>query len=283
LSGLAHSYGLAILAGLTPPIEGWPKAEEAARRALALDSTTASAYLILGGVEMAWHWNLPLARKLIDEGLALDPSDAEAHVVRAAWFRWRGELDSALAEARTAHEMDPLNASFSERVARHLYFLRRYAEAETTYRRNLRDYPGKAEYAGLIDVYRAEGRQREALDVMRTAAERRGDSAAAARIPVATSDTQAARMLADLSRKKLQELADGVRRGDLVSAVDWVNAYAGVGDVGQTIRWLDSMRVNRDPLLWSIPINPSLDFIRNDQRYRAWDAKLPWRHTPVSR
>jgi serine/threonine-protein kinase len=280
LAGLAHSYGLAVVAGLTPPSEGAPKAEEAARRAIALDSTLASAYLILGGVEMAWHWDLPLAGKLIDKGLALDPGDAEAHVVRAAWFRWRGELDSALAEARTAHALDPLNAAFSERVARHLYFLRRYDEAEAMYRRNLRDYPGKGGYGGLAAVYRAEGRTREALAMLRAGPERAGDSAGAARIPVATSDTQAARMLADMSRQKLRVLAEAARRGELVSASDWAFAYADVGDVGEAIRWMDSMRVGRDPLLWSIPINPSLDFIRSDPRYRAWEAKLPWRHAP---
>jgi DNA-binding SARP family transcriptional activator len=278
LAGLAHSYGFAVLAGLTPPNEGVPKAEEAARRAIALDSATASAYLILAGIEMSWRWDLPLAGKLIDKGLALDPGDAEAHVVRALWFRWRGELDSALAEARTAHALDPLNASFSERVARHLYFLRRYDEAEAMYRQTLRDYPGGAPYAGLASVYRVEGRTREALEMMRADRRLAGDSAAAERIPIATSDTQGARMLADLSGEKLRQLAEGVRRGDLVTAGDWVSGYAGVGDVDETIRWIDSMRVGRDPLLWSIPIDPSLDFIRNDPRYRAWEAKLPWRH-----
>jgi DNA-binding SARP family transcriptional activator len=278
LAGLAHSYGFAVLAGLTPPNEGVPKAEEAARRAIALDSATASAYLILAGIEMSWRWDLPLAGKLIDKGLALDPGDAEAHVVRALWFRWRGELDSALAEARTAHALDPLNASFSERVARHLYFLRRYDEAEAMYRQTLRDYPGGAPYAGLASVYRVEGRTREALEMMRADRRLAGDSAAAERIPIATSDTQGARMLADLSGEKLRQLAEGVRRGDLVTAGDWVAGYAGVGDVDETIRWIDSMRVGRDPLLWSIPIDPSLDFIRNDPRYRAWEAKLPWRH-----
>jgi len=280
LAGLAHSYGFAILSGITPPNEGWPKAEEAARRAIALDSTLSSAYLGLGGVEMSWRWDLPLAGKLIDKGLTLDPGDAEAHIVRALWFRWRGELDSALAEARIAHALDPLNAAFSERVARHLYFLRRYAEAEAMYRRNLRDYPGNGAYGGLAAVYRAEGRTREALEVLRTGPELAGDSAAAARIPVATSDTQAARMLADMSRQELRELAEAARRGELVSASDWAFAYAGVGNVGETIRWIDSMRVDRDPLLWIIPIDPSLDFIRNDPRYRAWEAKLPWRHAP---
>jgi DNA-binding SARP family transcriptional activator len=280
LSGLAHSYGFAVLSGITPPNEGYPKAEEAARRAIALDSTSASAYLILGGVEMAWRWNLPLAGKLIDKGLALDPGDAEAHVVRALWFRWRGELDSALAEARRAHALDPLNAAFSERVARHLYFLRRYAEAEAMYRRNLRDYPGKGAYGGLAAVYRAEGRTRQALQTMRAGAVRAGDSAAAARIPVATSDTQATRMFADMSRRDLRGLAEAARRGELVTPGDWAHAYAGVGDVDETIRWIDSMRVGRDPMLWSIPIDPSLDFIRSDPRYRAWEAKLPWRPAP---
>ena len=278
LAGLAHSFSLAVFAGLTPPSEGWPKAEQAARRAIALDSTTASAYLILGGVEMAWRWDLPAARKLIDEGIALDPSDAEAHIVRAAWYRWRGELDSALAEARTAHEMDPLNASFSERVARHLYFLRRYPEAEAMYRRNMRDYPGGSVNQGLAAVYRAEGRARDALDVMRSRAERRGDSVELARMPIATSDTEAARILIRMAGEDLRKLAEASRRGDPVLAGDWVFAYARAGNVGETLRWLDSMRVSRDPMLWSIPVDPSLDFIRSDPRYRAWEATLPWRH-----
>jgi len=62
-----------------------------------------------------------------------------------------------------------------------------------------------------------------------------------------------------------------------VTAVDWVDAYAGVGDVGETIGWIDSMQVRRDPTLWSIPIDPDLDFIRRDPRYRAWEAQMPWR------
>jgi DNA-binding SARP family transcriptional activator len=278
LAGLAHSYGLAVFGGLTPPREGWPKAEQAARRAIALDSTSESAYVILAGVEMLWRWNLPLAGELIDQALALDSTDAEAHMVRAAWFRWQGALDSALAESQRAHEMDPLNAAYGERVAKHLYFLRRYREAEAMYRRNLRDYPRRVGYAGLASVYRAEGRPRETLDVMREGLERAGDSLAAARIPVATSDTEAARLLADMSREKLRNLAEGVGRGDLVTPGDWASTYAELGDVDGTLGWIDSMRLARDPELLTVPIDPKFDFVRRDPRYRAWDAKLPWRH-----
>jgi tetratricopeptide (TPR) repeat protein len=226
---------------------------------------------------MSWRWNLPLARKLIDHGIALDPHDAEAHVVRATWFRWKGELDSAFAEAQLAHRMDPLNAGMSSYAAKQLYFLRRYAEAEAMYRQIQRDYPGHGVSGGLAGVYRAEGRFREALDLLRAGREEAGDSVGAARIPVAASDTQGARMFADMARRNLRELADGVRRGDLVTPGDWMSTYANLGDADQTLRWLDSMLVYRDPVLMSVPATPSLDFLRTDPRYRAWEAKLPWR------
>lgn len=280
LAGLAHAYGLAVLGGQTPPSEGVPKGEEAARRAIALDSTVASAWLILGGIEMSWRWNLPLAGKLIDHGVALDPGDAEAHVVRSTWFRWKGELDSALAEARLAHRLDPLNASMSAYVARQLYFLRRYPEAEAMYRQIQRDYPRNGSRDGLASVYRAEGRFREALDVMRAGREEAGDSAAAARIPVVTSDTQGARIFADMARRNLGKLAEAVRRGDLVTPGDWMSTYASLGDADQTLRWLDSMLAYHDLTLISVTAAPPLDFLRNDPRYRAWEAKLPWRHPP---
>jgi DNA-binding SARP family transcriptional activator len=277
-SGLALSYGLAIVAGQTPPSEGVPKAEAAARRAIALDSSSAAAWVVLGGVEMSWRWNLPLARKLIDRGLTLDPGDAESHIALAVWFRMEGELDSALAEVRMAHAMDPLNASYGERVAKNLYWLRRYAEADTMYRQILRDYHLKAAYGGLAGVYRAQGRTREALDMMRAAREAAGDTAGAARIPVATSDTQGARMLADLARERLHDLAEGTRRGDLVMPSDWADTYAALHDPDGTLRWIDSMEVGRDPGISRVLVDPAYDFIRSDPRYQAWEAKLPWRH-----
>jgi tetratricopeptide (TPR) repeat protein len=279
LSGLALSYGLAVIAGQTPPSEGFPKSEAAARRAIALDSTSATAWVVLGGVEMAWRWNLPLARKLIDQGLALDPSDAETRIARAVWFRWVGDLDSALAEVRIAHAMDPLNGTYGERVAKYLYLLRRYAEADTMYRQILRDYHARAAYGGLAAVYRAQGRAREALEMMRADREAAGDSAGAARIPIADSDTQGARMLTDIARKRLRHLAEGIRRGDLVMPSDWAGTYADLRDADGTMRWLDSMRVGRDPGLFRIRSDPVYDFIRNDPRYQAWEAKLPGRRS----
>jgi len=87
-------------------------------------------------------------------------------------------------------------------------------------------------------------------------------------------------MFADMARRNLQKLAESARRGDLVTPGDWMSTYADLGDADETLRWLDSMLAYHDLTLISVTVSPSLDFIRNDPRYRAWEAKLPWRHDP---
>ncbi|HSR91868.1 MAG TPA: BTAD domain-containing putative transcriptional regulator, partial [Gemmatimonadales bacterium] len=164
-AGLAHAYLLLEFSGWTTPAEGGPKAETAARKALALDSTVASGYTALGAIELIWRWNALRARELIDRAVALDPGDPENHIVLGVWFRWQGQADSALAEARKAHELDPLSAAHSSRVGVALIYARRYADAEAMYRQTIRDYPTQGHsYMGLAHVYRAEGRPRDALE-----------------------------------------------------------------------------------------------------------------------
>jgi tetratricopeptide (TPR) repeat protein len=197
--------------------------------------------------------------------------------VLGVWFRWQGEADSALAEARKAHELDPLTAAHSNRVGVALIFARRYAEAEAMYRQTIRDYPNQGHpYMGLSRVYRAEGRPRDALEMERKAAEVGGDSVMLASLPLATSDSEATRWYADQSRRSLVRLETAVRAGDWIAAGDFVAAYSALRDTNQTLRWLDSAVAGHDPSLQSVLLSPSLDWLRNDPRYKEWEAKLPW-------
>ena len=53
-----------------------------------------------------------------------------------------------------------------------------------------------------------------------------------------------------------------------------------VRDTNETLRWFDSMLVHRDPPVQAVPLDPDFDFLRDDPRYKAWEAKLPWRRQP---
>jgi len=279
-AGLAHAYDLMVVDGLVRPANGMPKAEAAARRGLALDSALASSYLALAAVEMFWRWNLPAARQLIDQASALDSTDPEIHALRGVWFRWRGEMDSAIAEARISQRLDPLSSLWSIRLGRQLVLARRYPEAEATFRQTLEDYPpDAAAYYGLSVVYQMLGRMREAQAMWRAAKEVEGDSLALTAAPLSSSDSEAARLFADRERREVRDLVAAAERGDFVPPNRLAAAYAVMHDREGTLRWLDSMRVGRDPMIPNVPLSPLYDWIRDDPRYRVWDAKLTWRHT----
>ena len=249
----------------------------AAHRALTLDSASASAYLALGSMEMFWHWNLPRAGQLIDRGVALEPSDPEAHAVRGTWFRWRGEMDSAVAEARKSVELDPLGRRWPDRLARQLILARRYAEAEAVYRRMMRDDPRAwPSYMGLSDLYKTMGRMRDAIAMWRAADSVSGDSSDAAHLPIAPSEAEAGRWFADQARTWLDTVKRDAPAGEWVGPTAFAYAYASLRDTTETLHWFDSMLVHRDPALQAIPLDPEFDFLRDDPRYRAWEAKLPW-------
>ncbi|HEX9054935.1 MAG TPA: hypothetical protein VF830_08525, partial [Gemmatimonadales bacterium] len=103
------------------------------------------------------------------------------------------------------------------------------------------------------------------------------DSAAAAQIPIVTSEVEAARVFVDMARRQLNDLETGARNGDWVPPGAFALAYAELQDPDETLRWLDSMRVGRDPGIQNVRLNPLFDFLRDDPRYRAWEARLSWR------
>jgi DNA-binding SARP family transcriptional activator len=281
LAGLAHAYALSTIFGEVPAEQGWPKVEATARRAIAMDSGSASAYLALGSMETFWRWNIPLAGRLIDKGLALEPGDPEAHAVRGTWFRWQALMDSDVAEARKSHALDPVNPMWTLRLARQLYLARQYSEAEAIYRQLIREYPTSDQpYGQLSDLYRAMGRTRDALELFRTAAYAAGDSAAAAEVPRTSSDAEASRIFTEWARSELRDVVRRRRIGEPYSPGSFVEAYAQLQDKDETLRWLDSMLATRAPGLQAIEVDPIYDFLRSDPRYKAWLAKLPWRHLP---
>jgi serine/threonine-protein kinase len=86
-----------------------PRVEAAANRALALDSTQAEAHVALGMMHShAWEWDV--AGDEFRHALALDPADASAHTQYARYLLSVGRPQDALSELRTAQTLDPVSA-----------------------------------------------------------------------------------------------------------------------------------------------------------------------------
>jgi eukaryotic-like serine/threonine-protein kinase len=85
------------------------RVEASANRALALDSTQAEAHVALGMMHShAWEWDA--AGEEFRRALALDPTDASAHTQYARYLIAVGRPQEALTELRTAQQNDPVSA-----------------------------------------------------------------------------------------------------------------------------------------------------------------------------
>jgi DNA-binding SARP family transcriptional activator len=274
LYGLAHAWIFTSLNGLTDPGESWPKVDALARRALALDSSAASAWLVLASEDMYHTGNLARARERIARARALDSLDPDVPGMLSVWFTFHQAMDSAVAEARVAHRLDPLSPLFARLVGKHLFFARRYDESLAVFEQMLTDDPGWTRgYEDLSELHRVMGRPRDAVTWLRRARAAAGDSAGAATLGDAATDSAATRLLDVDARRTIAMLQRSAREGGRAPAGAFARAYALLGDTLATLRWLDSMSRHRDSYLHQVRLDPRFDFLRADARYRAWEGR----------
>jgi eukaryotic-like serine/threonine-protein kinase len=108
-TGLAYNY-INQDDWFMPPSEAGPKAKEAAQRALAIDDTDADAHLSLA-IELQWYeWNWTAAEIEFKRAIELNPNNSEAHGFYSWFLAPMGRNDEALAEAKRSIQADPLSS-----------------------------------------------------------------------------------------------------------------------------------------------------------------------------
>jgi tetratricopeptide (TPR) repeat protein len=90
----------------------YPKAVQAAQRAIVLDSTIAEAWAIAALLNTNYEWDWPRARREIDRAIALNKSNSTAYLADAAYWMGMRRADRAVASTRKSIELDPLNPAY---------------------------------------------------------------------------------------------------------------------------------------------------------------------------
>ncbi len=129
-AGLADAYPNLGLRGCIAPVEGRRKADEAARKALALDENLVEAHAVLG---LAYTYftpsNFSLGDRELRHTIELSLSSAVAHEYLGISLVRQGRLDEGLAEFLKTRELDPLSSTIARNVALPYYLKQDYARA----------------------------------------------------------------------------------------------------------------------------------------------------------
>jgi TolB-like protein/DNA-binding SARP family transcriptional activator len=132
-AGLAAANELLPAFYLSSYAEALPKAERAARRALALDSTLGPAYTVLANIRrdrLEWAD----AEQSYHRALALAPNDPETVEQYGQFLFWSGQLESAVPWLERARRLDPLAPIPAATSGTALLFVHQYDSAATMLR-----------------------------------------------------------------------------------------------------------------------------------------------------
>jgi eukaryotic-like serine/threonine-protein kinase len=127
-SGLAYNY-INQIDWFMAPSEAGPKTREAAEKALAIDGSDARAHLTLALVTHWYQWNWPAAESEFKRTIALSPNNTEGHTYYSWFLAPMRRTDEAVAEARRAEQADPLSPFASFSLGSVLVFARQWDQA----------------------------------------------------------------------------------------------------------------------------------------------------------
>jgi DNA-binding winged helix-turn-helix (wHTH) protein/Flp pilus assembly protein TadD len=128
-SGLSNALAAQGVYGYAKPAEVFPKAKQAALRALAFDEELADAHDALGHVLVQYERRYAEGEECYRRAIQLRDNVGEYWQRLAIVRAYQGHTAQALADMRHAQKLEPTRLSFNANVAMMLYFERGYPAA----------------------------------------------------------------------------------------------------------------------------------------------------------
>jgi eukaryotic-like serine/threonine-protein kinase len=268
-SGLADCYSLlASNGGFVPPKQSFPRAKDAAMKALAIDGTLAEAHTSLGYIQTMYDWDWLGAEREFQRAIALNPSYAEAHYYYGIALRNMGRLEEAIAEIKRAAELDPFSLLINRGLGLAFYTARQYNQAIEQERRTLEldpNYINARRTLGMTYVQKLM--YKEAIAEFEKALVISPDN------PYVISELgygfalSGRRVEAQKTLDRLNELA----KQKYVPASYSVMIYAGLGEKDKALDWLEKSYQERYIVgdgTGDIKVDPVFDLLRSDLRFQ---------------
>jgi serine/threonine-protein kinase len=273
-SGLADSYLMLPYYELVAPNEIYPKAREAALKALEIDDTVAEAHTSLAGIKGIYDWDWESAEKSFGTALELNPGYTTAHQWHAMQLTFRGRFDEAIAEMNQALELDPLSLYVNRDAGVMFFFAHKLDRAIEVLRRTLEldpNYGGAHFFLGL--AYWLNSMHEEAI------AEFEEERKVAGRLDLVLEtwlgNIDALMGRTEEARQVLKKMMQRSRTDYVPSGFIAVLSFS-LGEIDQGFEWLERAYKERDSFLCFLKVDPYYELfnLHSDSRYQEMLKKV---------
>jgi len=262
--GLAYNYIIQADWSMAPGDAG-PRAQEAARKALAIDDANSDAHLSLALVAHWYTWDWAAAEREFQRAIELDPNSSDIHGFYAFFLLSAGRNEQAMAEAKKSQQLDPLSAEGNS-VLGAAYFYSGQGDLAIAQLRTAIEMDPNFWFARcyLGRVYEDSGKPAEAIAEFQRATEAEKD------ISEPWGDLGHAYAVAG-KRQEAQKVLDGLKE---LSAHGWAApynsavVYVGLGDKEKAFALLEQAYKDRSYYLaQSLRVDSRLNSLRSDPRF----------------
>lgn len=251
---LASVYATMEVNHITPPGQSALRAYAGAERALAIDSTLGEAWTVIGMMRgfHDWHWDA--ADEAFQRAIALSPNYATAHSWYSNVLLARGNVDAAAAQLEIARKLDPLSLPVAYGVAQAYYYGRRWEAGLQAIDRALALNPDFS-WSKLLKgkILKGAGRRSEARQIFES-----------------LKDSVELALLDESHRTRdIPRLLDKMTAEEKERAQFWIATnFAQIGWNDSAFVWLERAYKARQSDLSSILVDPMIDPVKSDKRYR---------------
>ncbi len=261
-----------FLSDVAPTI-AFSEVRASTERALALDPQHAGAHVNLAWVLAAAEWAWVDAERHFLRALRLSPGFDYARADYGYFLAWHERHEEAIIEAREALRLSPTVPVMSQNLAHVLYLARRYQDALE-----------QAEYGIALDSgfylsYQRLGQAHAGLNALGQAvlAFEKGVALAPdyARLKGWLGYAYARSGRSDDARRILHELLT-LDRATYVAPTAIAMIHLGLGDLAQTLTWLQRGFAERDAELVLLQTSPVWDPLRTDPGFLRIIGRMKW-------
>jgi tetratricopeptide (TPR) repeat protein len=267
----AHWLAAACYNGLTyvtptPPQDAFPKAKQAAQRAIEIDPAFGPGHGALAWALAVYDWDWTGADRAFRRAIELAPSEWGPHLSYGFFLAWMGRHEEAIEHARRAEVLSPGLPAPRQNLAMVLYLARRYDEAIDQAQRTIDLAPTAGfAHARLAGAYEAKGMYDEAVIAWEQAVALMGDTDVRRRAFLARAYGLAGRR--DEAVRILSELLT-LQEASYVPPTAIALVHLGLGQLDEAIAWLEQGYDGRDGDMVLLNTWPALDPLRSDLRFQ---------------
>jgi serine/threonine protein kinase/Tfp pilus assembly protein PilF len=263
-AGLADCYNMLATYGGKSPREAFPRAHDAAIKALAIDNTLAEAHAALAYTTFRGDWNWPEAEKEFRQAIRLNDNYASAHQWYANYLAARGRFDEAIKETRRTQEIDKTSLIINSHFGIVYYLEHRFDKAIAECKKTIELDPGffvARRYLGLS--YAQKGMYKEALSEFEKAISASGNSPL---MRAEYANTLALAGNTDKARNELDGLIE-LSKQRYISAYHIATIYVGLKDKDRAFEWLEQAFQDRADWMAFLKVDPRFDRLHSDPRF----------------